>query len=124
MAAMSWYCKENLKLALFCLFMSNFATAFSDVCVDSLMVIQSRRYPEKGADELNSFSWTCLALGGLVGSLLAAVLTEKYDPSYCFIYSSFMGFALAFVATRLNVSVEKDGLEPESGEPECILHTV
>ena len=103
MIALSINSTSNLNFAIGCLFISNLSVAFSDVIVDSLMVIQSRKYPEKGADELNSFSWTCYSMGGLSGALLAAILTERYEPKYCFFYSSLMGFVMAAVATRLNV---------------------
>ena len=52
-----------------------------------------------------------MALGGLIGSLIAAYLTESYEPRYCFLFSSIMGFVIAAVASRLNVSLETEGLE-------------
>ena len=55
--------------------------------------------------------WTCLALGGFIGSFIAAYLTENYEPRYCFLFSSIMGFVIAAVASRLNVSLETEGLE-------------
>lgn len=70
--------KESESMAAWMLFFSNVSIAFSDVIVDSLMVIQARRYPEDGSEELNAFSWTCMSLGGLFGSFAAAILTEKY----------------------------------------------
>ena len=93
------------------LFMSNLSIAFSDVIVDSLMVIQARRYPEDGSEDLNTFSWTFMSIGGFAGSIAAAVMTESYEPRYCFMFSSIMGLIIAFVATRLNVSLETEGLE-------------
>ena len=44
--------QEFPVLATVCLFMSNLSVAFSDVIVDSLMVIQSRRSPEDGSEVL------------------------------------------------------------------------
>ena len=102
---------ENESLATWMLFLSNLSIAFSDVIVDSLMVIQARRYPEDGSEDLNTFSWTLMSIGGLVGSIAAAFLTENYEPRYCFMCSSIMGLVIAFVAVRLNVSLETEGLE-------------
>ena len=96
------------------LFLSNFSIAFSDVIVDSLMVIQARRYPEDGSEDLNTFSWTWMSVGGLIGSLIAAFLTENYEPRHCFTFSSIMGLVIAFTATRLNVSLETEGLETQA----------
>ena len=58
--------KERASVATVCLFFQSMAIAFSDVIVDALMCIQARKYPD-GAEELQTLSWTCLSLGGLVG---------------------------------------------------------
>ena len=54
-----------------------------------------------------------MSFGGLIGSLIAAVLTENYEPRHCFTFSSFMGLIIAFVALRLNVGLETEGLEAQ-----------
>lgn len=90
-------------MAAWMLFFSNVSIAFSDVIVDSLMVIQARRYPEDGSEELNAFSWTCMSIGGLVGSFAAAILTEEYEPGYCFLFSSGMGLVIFVVAIKMSV---------------------
>ena len=105
---------DNESLATWMLFFSNVSIAFSDVIVDSLMVIQARRYPEDGSEDLNGFSWTCMSIGGIFGSVTAAFLTESYEPRYCFLFSSVMGLIIAFVATRLNVSLETEGLDSQA----------
>ena len=105
---------QSEKVATWCLFLSNLAIAFSDVIVDSLMVIQSRKYPESGSEDLNAFTWTCMSVGGLFGSIIAAFLTESYEPRYCFLFSSVMGLVIAFFATRIDVSLEKEGLEAQT----------
>lgn len=99
------------NFAMWMLFFSNLSIAFSDVIVDSLMVIQARRFPEDGSEELTAFSWTYMAFGGLIGSVIAAFLTESYEPRYCFYFSSLMGLVIAYVATKLDVSLETEGLE-------------
>jgi len=113
MIALTFYSTGNLELAVGLLFVSNMSVAFSDVIVDSLMVIQSRKYPDGGSEELNAFSWTCFSIGGLLGSFMAAILTQNFEPKYCFLYSSFMGFVIAAVALRLNIQIEKEGLTEE-----------
>lgn len=104
--------KEDETLATWMLFLSNLSIAFSDVIVDSLMVIQSRKYPDEGAEELNSFSWSCMSMGGLIGSITAAFLTQHYEPRYCFLFSSTMGLVMATVAYRLNINLEHEGWAP------------
>ena len=103
MILLTMFSTQSLTLAISCLVFSNFSVAFADVVVDSLMVIQSRKYPDVGSEELTSFSWTSLAIGGFTGSLAAAYLTQKFEPKYCFLYSSIMGFIMATVAYRLNI---------------------
>ena len=66
---------ESVNLATWMLFLSNLSIAFSDVIVDSLMVIQARKYPNGGAEDLSAFSWTCMSVGGFFGSIAAAYLT-------------------------------------------------
>ena len=77
---------EDLSETAACwmLFFSNLSIAFSDVIVDSLMVIQARKFPEDGSEDLTGFSWTCSAVGGFFGSIAAAIVTEHYEPRYCF----------------------------------------
>ena len=95
--------------ATWMLFMSNLSIAFSDVIVDSLMVIQARKFPEDGSEDLTSFSWTCSAVGGFLGSIAAAYMAENYEPRYSFLFESVMGFVIALVALRMDVTLEKEG---------------
>ena len=97
------------------LFFSNMSIAFSDVIVDSLMVIQARKH-KNGAEDLNAFSWTCMSVGGFFGSIAAAFLTEKYEPRYCFMFSSVMGLVIAYVASKLDKSLEDDGRDASIGQ--------
>ena len=108
--------QDSINATTWMLFLSNFSIAFSDVIVDSLMVIQARRYPEDGSEDLNTFSWTWMSIGGLVGSLVAAVMTENYEPRHCFSFSAIMGLVIAFFATRLSVGLETEGLEAKEME--------
>ena len=71
------------------------------------MVVQARKDPLRGAEDLNTYMWTMSAFGGIVGSLLAAILTDKYEPRYCFFFSSAMGLLVTFTALRMDVSLEQ-----------------
>mmetsp|Transcript_9728 Transcript_9728/g.11977 ORF Transcript_9728/g.11977 Transcript_9728/m.11977 type:complete len:110 (-) Transcript_9728:1073-1402(-) len=90
---------QSETLACWMLFISNLSIAFSDVIVDSLMVIQARKYPKSGAEELNAFSWTCMSTGGFFGAIAAAILTQRAEPHYCFMFSSVMGLVIAMTAS-------------------------
>ena len=84
MYVLSQNSKNDLTFTTICFFMYNLSVAFSDVIVDSLMVIQSRRRPEDGSELLQTWSWCCLSVGGFCGSITAAFMIENYDPTYCF----------------------------------------
>lgn len=106
---------NNVTLATICLFMSSMAIAFSDVIVDALMVIQARRHPD-GAEDLQTMSWCSLSIGGLSGSIVAAFLTENYDPTLCFQVTAIFGLVIAVVAMMLDVSLETEGLPENDGQ--------
>lgn len=58
-------------------FLTLYATSvsFNDSIIDALMVMQARRDPDNGSEDLNSFTWLWLAIGGIVGSISAGFLT-------------------------------------------------
>ena len=105
----------DVNVAVVCLTLGSLAVAFSDVIVDALMCIQARRYPD-GAEDLQTMSWCCLSIGGLAGSVVAAFLTENYDPSYCFQVTALFGLVIAIVASMLHVSLETEGLMVSEGQ--------
>jgi len=80
------------------------------------MVTSARKDPKSGAEELQSFSWTALAIGGLVGSITAAYLTEVYEPRHCFLVASAFGLVLLITAIRLPIEAEQ--IEPSNGVAE------
>ena len=54
-----------------------------------------------------------MAMGGLLGSVIAAVLTESDQSSLCFWLSAIMGVIIAVNALFLDSNVESDGLTEE-----------
>ena len=48
-----------------------------------------------------------LAIGGIIGSIRAAFLTENYHPNASFGVSAFIGIFLVFNAVRLDAGVEQ-----------------
>lgn len=115
---------ETEDLAVWMLFLSHLSVAFSDVIVDSLMVIQARKYPGSGSEELGSYSWTCMALGGFCGSIAAAFLSENYEPQSCFFFSAAMGLVLVIVVSRLNVALEDDAEDSQQRNRGSFLENV
>jgi predicted MFS family arabinose efflux permease len=101
------------KLCACMLTMCNMSAAAMDVIADSIMVVQSRRFPEDGSEELQTYSWSCLGLGGIVGSITAAMLTENYEPSYSFFASSIMALVSLICSVRLSPQIEHGGEDLE-----------
>lgn len=68
---------ENPNFFVFFIFMTSFAGAVMDVVVDGLMVVQQRRDPISGSEDLQTFSWAMVGLGGVLGSLFGGYLTDQ-----------------------------------------------
>lgn len=90
------------------------SVAAMDVIVDSIMVIQSRHFPEDGSEQLQAFSWNCLALGGIVASLAGGFLTQNFHPNYSFMAAAVPSVALLILSYSLPPSIER--VEVESDE--------
>ena len=75
MALVLIYQGANYHWIAFCLCLQNAASAFSNVIIDAILVVQARRYPKNGSADLQSFSWSCYAFGGMVGAVAAAIIT-------------------------------------------------
>lgn len=106
MLALFNYSGTSELIVAFLLTVSSLTVAVNDVIVDSLMVIQSRRYPTDGSEQLQAYSWSCLALGGITGSVLAAFLTQNNQSNYCFLAASIPAAVLVVVTWRLTLSIE------------------
>ena len=59
------------------LFINSLFIAMTDVVIDAIMVAQSRRDPIHGSENLQSYSWIMLSIGGIFGSIMAGYFTEN-----------------------------------------------
>ena len=69
----SWIQNKYIITFFLTIYASN--VAFNDAIIDALMVMQARRDHKHGSEDLNSYSWLWLAVGGIVGSISAGYLT-------------------------------------------------
>jgi len=76
--------------------------------IEAILVQQSRKYPE-GAAELTSFAWSVLSIGGIIGSVAAAFITEYSIPQYCFGGAAFCVVIQVILSIYLNPEVEHEG---------------
>ena len=90
--------------------------AFSNVVVDAIVCIQSRKDPVHGSQDLMSLAWIANGIGGVLGCLLGGFLTEKLHPKYSYLIFSIMGLIL--VASGINLSANAERVEQvvEEGE--------
>lgn len=71
------------KMALLLMLMA-FSGAFIDVVMDALMVIEAKKYPHRGSQDLLSWSWCVAGLAALVSGISAAFILEFANPYICY----------------------------------------
>jgi len=62
-----------------------------------------------------------MGLGGLIGSIMAAILTSDFEPRFCFYIVSIMSLLVFIAASRMSEFLETDGLEDEQQNDRGIL---
>jgi len=92
-------------------FFMNLASAFMDVVVDGLMVMQARRDSTNGSQNLQTFSWQLLGLGGILGGVAGGVLTQYGNSHWIFYIFGSLGFAIMISGFLMSNSIEADQLE-------------
>jgi MFS family permease len=93
------------------LVLQSFAGAVMDVVIDGLMVVQQRKDPENGSENLQTLSWAMVGIGGITGTLIGGVLTELNQDSYCYAMRAGLGFLISGVAFTMDHSMEGDDQE-------------
>lgn len=66
---------NNKYIITACLTIFSINTAFLNVVIDALMVSQSRKDIKHGSQDLNSYAYSWMSVGGIAGTFLAAFLT-------------------------------------------------
>ena len=89
--------------------MNSVAGAFMDVIVDALSVMQAKRDPKMGTQELQSFSWTLNGVASIFGGFSGAYLTGYVNPYWCFGIYAFAGVLVVLSTLNMNKSLEVEG---------------
>ena len=94
---------QNLYFSVFALILNEFSQAFCDVIADAIMVEKSRN-DESGSSTLQSFSWTVVAIAGIIGSILGGLLLETYSPQVIIASSAICPLLLVYCSTQFEES--------------------
>ena len=86
----------------------NLASAFMDVVVDGLMVMQARKDEENGSQNLQTYSWQLLGLGGIFAGVAGGIITQYYNTLWIFYIFGFMGFLIALSGFLMSAEIEAD----------------
>jgi phosphatidylglycerophosphate synthase len=86
----------------------SFSGAFIDVVVDALMVIEAKKFPVQGSQELLSWAWIVAGVSALVSGVFAACVLEYYSPYYCFVAYGIFGLFVAISAFFIPKRLEED----------------
>ena len=104
-----------LEVALL-LMVASLAMAFSNVVIDALLIIQARKDPELGSQDLISLAWLVQGLAGVVGCVIAAIMMEKYHPKYAFLGYGIYGLFLGIACFWLSAASEREFVRGEVRE--------
>ena len=110
-----WFEIESVGFVSVLFMLVALSSAFMDVIADSMMVIQARKDPERGAEKLQAYSWTTRGFGGITGSLLSAFLLEYFHPRWCVLVYSLLGLCIMYSGLKLNPEIDAEGLEEMNG---------
>tara|TARA_B110000285_G_C14908924_1_gene506931 strand:+ start:408 stop:809 length:402 start_codon:yes stop_codon:yes gene_type:complete len=63
-------------------------------------------------------------IGGITGSWISSVMTEKYHPKWCILIYSIIGFFIAYSGIKLNPEIDREGLESMNGFMKDLKRTI
>lgn len=87
--------------------------AFCNVTIDAILVVQSRKDPNLGSQDLLSIAWFFQGLGGVLGSVIAAFVMEDIHPKWAFLMYGIWGGIIGIACFFLSAEAEADRLEGE-----------
>lgn len=84
------YIANHRPLLTLLLTINMIALAFNDVLSDTLLVVEARKDPQRGSEDLYTYTFSISCAFGVLGALLGAYFTEYLHPYWgLFLYSWF-----------------------------------
>jgi MFS family permease len=103
---------ENAVWVMLLACVNSMGGAFMDVVVDGLMVINARKDPTAGSEELQAYSWGFYGAGGITGCLLSGYfLGPMADPYPCFYIMTIFGASVGIAGLFIDKSLEENQTE-------------
>ena len=100
---------EEPSTLLFFLTLLNSANAGADVLVDALMVMQAKRDPINGSQELQSLSWFVRQVATFIMGFTGAYLVAQYGAYSLFLAQAISGFSILMLSLMMSSRVEIEG---------------
>ena len=90
---------------------------FIDVVTDAMLIAASRRNKERGAEDLQSLRFALYSIGGVCGSLVGSLYTQRFHPRYSFF--SMLIFIAPLIALA---SIVREDIDVDSSETPSHVH--
>lgn len=104
----AWLPIENANNMAIVLMTMSFSGAFIDVIMDALMVIESKKNPKSGSQELLSLAWMIGGIAAIIGGVTGAFVLQYFSPYVCFLIYSFFGLVIALTSLMIPARLEED----------------
>lgn len=99
---------ETPEYAALLLALMSFSGAFIDVIMDALMVIEAKKNPARGSQELLSMAWMVAGVAAIIGGVTAAFVLQFYSPHACFFIYGCFGLLVAASSMTIPARLEED----------------
>jgi MFS family permease len=112
-ACLFFFDHDNPLEVVLYLFITSLSMAFSNVVIDAILVVQARKDPELGSQDILTLAWLFNGFGGVVGCIAAAYMMERYHPRYAFFGFGIWSLIVAIACFFLSSDAEKIVIDGE-----------
>jgi len=116
----SGFSGDSKEAAVLLMMLGNFGIAFSDVVVDGL-VVEKARSDDSLMGSLQSYSWSCRALGAICSAYFSGSLIESWGVSPVFQLTGMLPLVVALAALLIQEEAAPPSLPAASRGPAGVL---